>query len=55
MKPSTLYTKLTTLDHIIYCFAIAILTLFSCDTRLNPMEQSSQVILEEGCYPQATL
>ena len=55
MKPSTLDTKSTTLDHIIYCFTIAVLTLFSCHTRQNPLEPSAQVILEEGCYPHATL
>lgn len=36
------------------CCVVAVLALASCNVSGNPSEQASQVVFQEGCYPQAT-
>lgn len=43
------------LASVVCCYVVAALTLASCNVSRNPSEQASQVVFEEGCYPQATL
>ena len=40
---------------VVCCYVLAVLALASCNVSRNPSEQASQVVFEEGCYPQATL
>ena len=40
---------------VVCCYVAAVLALVGCNVSRNSSEQASEVVFEEGCYPQATL